>query len=453
MEREGLTSGDVGIVLPWRTLLLAFGIALAGLAALHWGCLALVTKAQLDPMELSDFYPMSVFKLRLPKLYQLGFGVVYAGAVGWLWPRLAGPRRGLYLYVLGGLSLAVLSNLLHGFRFGLDFPTATSGDGGIEYYDDAIVIPGPVWLLQHFNAVQFELLEHSRTHPPGPVLLYWLLHVTLRHPALISVGVCAIGLGLSLPYLRRLLALYFDEAPPGALTLFALLPAMLIYGLAVVDAPIAGLFTATLVSFVEGKRRAWLYSGIWLFLSLFFTFGALFLLPVLAGFELWRRRSLEQSLLTFAVAASGLIALRLGFGFDWLQSFLRASAMENQQGFLLLVSPIQYVWYRIGSVAEIAIFFTPFCWVLWARGLRELRERHADAFAVSLLGPLSLGALLLSGALKIGEAARVCLFILPYLFLPVVAAYRRLDQQGRNACAYAVAGWGAVMQLIGFYQW
>jgi hypothetical protein len=276
----------------------------------------------------------------------------------------------------------------------------------------------------------------------------------LRDPALISIGICGIGLGLTLPFLRRLLQLTFGAEPPGALPLFTLLPAMLIYGLAVVDGPIAGLFLATLVTFIDGdERHGWLWCGCWLFLSLFFTFGALFLLPVLVGFELLRRRSLRRCALVLLIASALLVGVKLGSGFDWWRAFLKASAMENSEGFLLFVNPRGYLWYRIGAIAEIAVFFTPFLWLLWWRGLELLRRLSADARALSWLGPASLGVLLLSGALKIGEAARICLFILPYLFLPVIAVYRELDEASRARTTYAVVAFGVLMQLFGFYQW
>jgi len=66
---------------------------------------------------------------------------------------------------------------------------------------------------------------------------------------------------------------------------------------------------------------------------------------------------------------------------------------------------------------------------------------------------LSLACMLLAGALKIGEAARVCLFIVPYLCLPAFAAWRELQQRERDRVAYGVLGFGCLMQLMGFYQW
>jgi hypothetical protein len=440
--------------LSFRSLLIALVAMLAAVLALHFTALAFWPKPQLDPWNLSDFYPLSVFKLRWPKPYQLGVTLAYVGCFAWAWPRLSRGRVKLGWLVAGGVAFAVLSNLQHGFRFGLDFPTATSGDSGIEYYHDAILIPGPLWLLERYNAIQFELLEHARTHPPGPVLLYWLLFKLVHYPAAISVAVTTLSLALGLPYLRRLLVLSFGEEPPGALALYTILPTVLVYGLATVDAPIAALFLGALVCFIDDSRRfTWLWAALFVFLSLFFTFGALFLLPVLVGFEVVRRRRLMRSLQVLALAFGLLVLVKIGLGFDWWRAFWKAAAMENQKGFLLLAEPQKYFWYRFGCVAEIVLFFSPFAGLLWWRGRAELKRASADAFAVAWLGPLSLACMLLAGALKIGEAARVCLFILPYLCLPAFAAWRALDDTARARVAYSVLGFGAFMQLFGFYQW
>jgi hypothetical protein len=427
---------------------------LLAVLALHFTCLHFFPKPELDPYKLSDFYPLSVFYQRRPLPYQLGIAAGYLGVFALSWPRLSRQHVSLVVTLAAGVGFAVLSNLLHGFRYGLDFPTATSGDNGIEYYHDAIVIPGPLWLVQHFNAVQFELMEHARTHPPGPVLIYWLLWQVFGHPAAISIALCALSLALWLPQLRRLLVLCLGAEPPGALMLFCLVPSVLIYGLATIDALIAALFSATLVWFVDDERRyGWLVSAAFLSLSLFFTFGALFLLPVLLGFEVLRRRRLRRFAQVMAVVLTVGLLLKLGLGFDWWRAFWKAAAMENEQGFLFFAHRKRYIWYRLGAVAEILLFFSPFLALLGWRGRKLLNRHGLDGAALAWLGPLSLGCMLLAGALKIGEAARVCLFILPYLALPAWAAWAELDSSSRTRTAYSLVGFGIAMQLFGFYQW
>ena len=239
----------------------------------------------------------------------------------------------LFWVFCAALLFAVQSNLLHGWRYGIDYPTATSGDSGIEYYHDAIVIHGPLWFLSRFNAIQFELLEHARTHPPGLescfitvcIARFAKSRLDFRSPP------TATSLGLSLPYWRRLLRLTLGEAPTSALLLYAILPANLIYELAVVDAPIAALFLATVVSFVDDDRRAsWPMAAAWLSVSLFFTFGALFLLPVLLGYELVQHKRVTRTVLVVVAACSGACEPRSRFfGCGWLSFFLRARYAEN----------------------------------------------------------------------------------------------------------------------------
>jgi hypothetical protein len=440
--------------LGWIELALSALAMLVGVVALHALCLTLYPKAELDPWNESDFYPLSVFKLRFPRPYQLGLALLAWGGLYGLQARLLVPKVRL-AYIFGVALLLVLSsNLLHGWRFGIDYPTATVGTGGIEYYDDAILIKGPLWFLRRFNVIQAVLLEHARTHPPGPVLLYHALHRALGDPGLISIAIGAASLALALPYLRRLLTLTLGEEPPGALLLYSILPAVLVYGIAVVDVVIAALFLATLVTFLDERRsRSFANSALWLGLSGFFTFAALFLLPVLVGFDLLRRRRLRRSVSVIAGAALGLALLAPLTGFDWWAAFRRASALENEGGFLLFANPRAYVWYRLGAVAEIMIFFTPFLCLLGWRGRASLRRDHLDAYTLAWLGPASLAAMLLAGALRSGEAARVCVFILPYLLLPVAAAFRALDRKSRHRSLHAVFAWGLLLELFGFYQW
>lgn len=437
-----------------RQVLLSALLLLGGVGVLHVLCLHFFAKALRDPWDLSDFYPLSVFKFRRPSSIQLAGAGALLGAFVALSRTLSRRRLSLGWLVVVGVALAVGSNLLHGWRYGIDYPTATLGDSGIEYYNDAVLVQGALWFLARFNAIQFELLEHSRTHPPGAVLLYFALHRLLRNPGLISIGIDALFVAIAVPSLRRLLQLVFGAAPPLALLSYLVFPANLIYGLATLDAAIAGFFLATLICFIDESRRGlWLVSAPLLAVSLFSTFGALFLLPVLFGYEWLKNRRLVRSSLVLVVSALLIYGLKPLTGYDWLASFWRAAAMENAKGFLLFAEPGRYLWYRLGAVAEIALFLGPVaCW-MWLRGWSVLRRSSVDGARLAWLGPLSLALMLLAGAMKIGEAARICLFILPYLALPVVATLRALSERDQLRSLYALFGWGLFMQLFGFYQW
>jgi len=149
--------------------------------------------------------------------------------------------------------------------------------------------------------------------------------------------------------------------------------------------------------------------------------------------------------------------LYLATGFDYLAAFRTASALENPGGFMLMTESASYVMTRLENVADIVWYFGPFLLVLSVSGMRLLWQTrtHPDALVTTVLGLLTLAAMFLSGAFRTGETARACLFIVPYLMLPV-AAY--LQQRGctphdKRVLAWLVFGQSLAMQTFGGYYW
>jgi hypothetical protein len=420
---------------------------------LHFICIRFYPKNELDVLGISDFYPLSVFRFRKPETWQFIFAVLSCGLFLRVWPKFENNASQIKL-ICAGLLFALLSNFLNGWRYGIDYPTATCGDQGIEYYHDAILVRGPVWFLSRFNSIQAALLPHARTHPPGPVLLYYFLHLLLRDPGVISIAIAAISLAISLPALNRLIILAFGRESSSGVLLYAILPAILIYGLASVDAVIASLFIQVIVNFIDEEKKESLFlSAFFLALALFFSFGSLFLIPILVGFDLSCRKSIKRSLVILGIAALLLASLIPAAGFNWMKAFLGASTIENEKGFLLFGNPRRYFWYRLGAVAEIMFFFTPFLSLVGWKGIETLKKKSPKFYRLFLLGPATLTVMLLSGAMKIGEAARICMFILPFLMLPVWAEWDDLDKMNRKNIAFAVWIWSTGMQLFGFFEW
>jgi len=54
-------------------------VELARVGLLHFAGFRLVSKDDIDPWGLSDFYPLSVFKFRTPQALQLLWAVVFEG--------------------------------------------------------------------------------------------------------------------------------------------------------------------------------------------------------------------------------------------------------------------------------------------------------------------------------------------------------------------------------------
>jgi hypothetical protein len=148
-----------------------------------------------------------------------------------------------------------------------------------------------------------------------------------------------------------------------------------------------------------------------------------------------------KSVLKPATIIAG-VALLYGFaylvlGFNYIQAFSVASASENPGGFMLLSNPIEYLTTRIEDVLDIAAFFRPVLVVLGFRGLQQLRSdtltptnntfTNKKVYLLAISAIIALGLLFLTGVPKKGETARICMFIFPFLLLPVLSLVETSD--------------------------
>ena len=158
-------------------------------------------------------------------------------------------------------------------------------------------------------------------------------------------------------------------------------------------------------------------------------------------------------------AVYGLLLVTLGF--NYINALLYASASENPNGFMLLSSPIEYFASRIQNILDIAIFFGPVLSVLAYRGFITLRKEATEnpdsskKYNLILAALIALGLLFLTGAPKKGETARICMFILPFLLIPVIAYIQRANMSNRDKgiLLLLVFGQAVLMQLFGIWVW
>ncbi len=363
--------------------------------------------------------------------------------------------------VLIGLLLTLCTNSIHGPWYGLVYPHqgGTQSDNAThQYYHDAVKVTSAGEFLREFQTKQPELGCHGRTHPPGAVLLFHALIVAVGHGAAISVVIAAVSVGLSGVFMYRLLRYDFDPDTSGHVTLlFLLVPSVQIYYCASLDAIVASCFLGVAVFLRHGDPlRSIAGVIVWLFCASLLTFAACFLGPVVVGFEIITRRTVHRSAAVFLGVAVLYAAMWLLWGFDYWAAFRTAAALENPGGFLLLADPISYVMTRLENVGDILVFFGPFLAVLFALAMRSVSRKDCpELMTLTLLGLLTLAAMFLSGAMRTGETARACLFIYPYLMLPV-AAY--LDRPGRLEAArrllpWLVFGQTVAMQTVAGYYW
>ncbi len=299
---------------------------------------------------------------------------------------------------------------------------------GIQYYHDALAVDDSTSFLNTFNEAQSTLGIHARTHPPFAVLShYWLLQAGDGHPwllsavfslaSLLSLAVLAVLLGwLNTPRQRQI----------PLLLLAALLPALNIYTIVSLDGVIllfATLYLAGMVAWLAGKHPLLTFSLLAIGLAgmNLLSFGVLFLFALGGLYGLYQllahKRSgfLKVYLASAAVCALVLLLLYFSFGYNHVQAFLTASAIENPGGFTLLWNPLRYFVTRFEGIIEVLVFLgLPAAGFLLRRETwRNLRTNQPGTFtALTALAVFLL--MLLTGAYQTGETARAGLFL--YLF-------------------------------------
>lgn len=316
-----------------------------------------------------------------------------------------------------------------------------------QYYHDAIEIRDARAFFSNYNALQPTLHMHARNHPPGPVLLIYALLKLLRQPVLISITIAAVAFVLSGFFFYKLLLLDLPTRMAGSMTfLFLLLPSVQIYYLVTIDALVAGLLLGVFYCFVRGEIAHLIACGALLVAALMLTLIAIWIVPVLVGFELVRQRRIFRSMAVIAGVTAVYVVIDLLSGFNLLRCFMTASAIENASGFALLHRSLDYFVTRLQCIGELILFFGPF---LCALLLRRLREAHAETwFAI-----ISLGLMLLAGTFRIGETARVCNFIYPFLLLPIARSFCERGEEETKQLSALVYTQTILMQAAGSYFW
>ncbi len=428
-------------------------------------CVAIANRAiraidrHIVAFDRPPYWPIGVFQPRVPSLASISAAIA-CGLLFWLVIALlerANYRLGLT--AICALALMMASNSIQGWHGGFVQPiSGTPGLPAIQYYDDALKITDPLTFLADFTSVQTRLLDHARTHPPGAVLAVYALQRALGRPELISIAIGGLYVIASTIFLRGVFQLdgSHDLSSRQTTLLFLLLPAVQIYGLASVDALVAAAVAGCVYSLLR-RRTALAIAGMSasLIAASFLSFAALFLPPVLAATE-WRgRRSMKRSTITLFITAAVYVAIWQASGFSYLTCLSAAARLENPEGFRLFSEPASYVFTRLECVAEILVFAGPFALVYAGRGLTALRSLspiHHTLFASAIVTLLAMFA---SGAFHTGETARACLFIYPFLFLPIAASSRNapLATDERRRFAGVLFGQTVMMQLLGDYFW
>ncbi len=362
-------------------------------------------------------------------------GLPYAAAFLFLlfWAaKIPKMQYGIFQAWLVGLSFILLGNLIQGnpdiaFRQ----PLVASN---FQYYHDALKITSWVDWLSTFNINQPHLLVHSQTHPPFAVLFhYTLIQLVGDRPLRLAAAMIFIA-SLSIPIMSWVFAELGlgREARNRLAILFSLIPAVNIY----IAVSLDGIVLTTCTTFLLGlvmlvRRPRFSLIGLSLFgagiiFTNLLTFAGVFALVVggfMGGVEWLTKRSARVMIST--VVAAILLGLAIyaldKFGhYNHIQAFITASRIENPGGFRGLTDPLNYVLSRLECVGEIAFFFSIGCLALFFRKARQPLipgKLSTDAARIGLVGMATLGLMFLAGLNRVGETARSCMFIYPFMLL------------------------------------
>jgi len=450
----------LALLRPRAALALALSFA-AAMAVTHVSALAICAAASID--NCPRYWPISVFELRAPpRLYYpnlthvliaVGLTTTFVLAIVLL-RRIHYPW---YLVTTLGFIVILGSNLAQGWQYGIRRPTDGLGLRTNQYYHDALKINDPVEFFSNFTRYQADLQTHSRSHPPGAVLSYFLLAKYLRDPAAISIVIAAIATLVSSTSLYLLIGRTIGKPNAGyVLLLFLVLPAVQIYFLASLDALIVG-FALLSLSLVMSERSVAtsIAGGLSLFVLSLLTFAFVFVVAILL--YVWLRSRQRRD--SFPVAIATLLAAHVLTSavthFSYIESFAIASAMENPQGYRLLLDPVTFALTRLEGLAELALFAGPFMLAASYLGWKR-REPSSELSHVTEGGVAALLLMLLAGVFRTGETARAAMFVYPILILPIGYA---IDTEARHPSTAAtvllalVFAQGLLMQLAGNYFW
>jgi len=362
-------------------------------------------------------------------------------------------KKPVFLYLIG-IGSVFLSNLIQGYYNGFIYPLV--GEVGKEYLGDAIKITDSLSFIRNYNSIQTSLFCHSRTHPPGAVLVYKFANDLFSDPLIIGLVIMCVSL-LSIFYIYKLIKEWFNEDTAIFICLlFIFLPATQIYYLSSLDSLIAFFFLATFYYYLKWSKNNkfldYILCVMFLFFSIFLTYMVIFLF-LLLFICLIKDKNFKRIVFLFLPIVIVFLGFYYLLNFNYITGFLTTSKLENPHGFLFLNKPLLYFLTRFEDVAEILLFSGPLVIFFVYQGLKNKTNKLVTLSRISII---VLFLLFLIGAYRTGETARGCLFIYPFLLIPI--AFYFFNRGGVNIfekrqILFLLWVQSTIMQIIIFYVW
>jgi hypothetical protein len=356
------------------------------------------------------------------------------------WPE----RRALSALALSLLLLQLAAVGLRQDPFSLTMATRlVQAPGVTSYFTDAAALAARPHLrlsrwLADFPNVIGSLHLHSTTKPPGPILFYLALvrlfgpgEGAARAGAFLVALLTSLGVFAVYHFVRALSAQ--EDRGFFAASIYALTP-----GIAVIHPmfdQFLGLFTCAILGLWAAaldtrRKRLACASGLVLAGAAFFSYSLLTLGVFLTGYTVvvWAQGGAgrTRALLVQLAVAIGTVAFVFGVlwaltRYDPVASF-RAAHLESLKFRAWLQRP-----YPRSIYWDLEDFFTMgvgwACLVLTVAGV--MRRQPWRERAVALLGVVQIGVAAATGLLA-GETARVFLFLVPLLAVPIDGALKEM---------------------------
>jgi hypothetical protein len=298
----------------------------------------------------------------------------------------------------------------------------------------------PLTFLRHYVSAAPHLSIDSRQHPPGAVLLLWLLgRFGVHRPILLGLLITAIGC-LSVPLVAVAVRSLCSEAAARSLTPVLVLAPYAIWLAVSLDAVPLTLCAAALAAGVVGsepRRSPWWAAAAGLLLGggALFSYSAAWLGASILVVYFVRRRPL----LNVVSGVTSLVPLALAqlAGFVWLDGLTAAQA-----DFSIRVGPHRswFLW-----------IFLDLLLVLIAAGpavvaaARKARRTPGWPFAV---GAVLAVAFAIGSGLSRGEVERSFLPFFPWLLVAAVAPEPGTDRTGAATAPLLLIGAGAASAIL-----
>lgn len=367
---------------------------------------------------------------------------------------------GVYLVCLG---LIFFGNMLQGgIEQGFIYPLV--GTTAKTPFYDVTHLRGGFYFINNFNAIQMELTNHTVTHPPFLVLIWYFLN-QIGGVLLTLIGSILIISSMIPFFYWSLQLLGFSPEKAGRFTvLLALIPAFNIYSILSPDAIAAAGYMIFLWGMVSIYKKGlhW-YNLVLLSISFIFAnmlnylaFGLLGIIG-LAGIWQWNhdgRKDLLIGMLVSAAALIGCMAIwKFVFQYDHLQGFLTSIRYEDlKSSSLTEIQQVRsYFFSRGEDISEVMLFLSfGVLAVLLSPKYRRLALNLKSIESVLLLSAFTFFALLMvMGVFRTGETARPFIWLIPYILI----ALRNISDRTLNALIGLAALQTIVMQLAANYYW